>query len=156
MAANDAIIGFGTELILAATGTTSALSDGGLAECTDDDRQAADDAGYYLGIFEFKCAAAGFSAAPTAGAYIHIYEQKLHPDGDSPDPVDVDYPGDLVASIPVKDADEQQHLVSDVVHIAPGGAKYWVNWEDGGSGTASISAGWELVLQPVAITPASS
>ena len=43
----------GTELVLAATGTTSSISDAAFQECTDDNRQPGDDTGYPFGWFEF-------------------------------------------------------------------------------------------------------
>jgi len=146
--ANEAIFSAGTTLTLAATGTTSSISNGGLAECTDDTRTSADDAGYPLGEFVFTTAAGGFSAAPTAGAVINLYEQKIA-DGtnDAPD-VDANYKHDYIGTFVVDPADAQQRLAI-IAPIYRQGAKYWVEWVDGATGTASVDAGWSLTLTPV-------
>jgi len=146
--ANEAIFSAGTKLTLAATGTTSSVSDGGFVECTDDTRTAADNPGYPLGEFVFTTAAGGFSTAPTAGAVINLYEQK-QPDGsnDAPD-VDANYKHDYIGSFYVDPADAQQTL-GLLAPIWRQGAKYWIEWVDGGAGTASLDAGWKLELTPV-------
>ena len=146
--ASEAIFSAGTLLTLAATGTTSSISDGSFAECTDDTRTSTDNAGYPLGEFVFTTAAGGFSAAPTAGAVINLYEQKIV-DGtnDAPD-VDGNYSHDFIGSFPVDPVDAQQRFAL-IAPIYRQGAKYWIEWVDGGSGTASIDAGWKLELTPV-------
>lgn len=146
--ANEAIFSAGTKLTLAATGTTSSVSNGAFAECTDDDRQSSDDAGYPLGEFVLTTAAGGFSGAPTAGAVINLYEQKIT-DGtnDAPDP-DSNYRHDYLGSFFVDPVDAQQRLAL-VAPIYRQGAKYWIEWVDGGSGTRSLDAGWKLELTPV-------
>lgn len=145
--ANEVIIQAGTLLTLAATGTTGSISDGAFAECTDDTRASTDNPGYPLGEFVFTTAAGGFSAAPTAGAVINLYEQKLT-DGtnDAPD-VDASYKHDFIGSFQVDPADVQQRIAI-IAPIYRRGAKYWIEWIDGGAGTASIDAGWKLELTP--------
>lgn len=147
--ANEVILSLGTELILAAAGSTSSISDGSIVECTQDTRTSADNAGYPLGIFEFSTAAGGFSTAPTAGALIHIYEQKINSDSNDAPDVDANYKHDYVTTFVVDPADAQQHFVSPPVAINQSGGKYWVEWVDGGAGTASVDSGWELRLTPV-------
>jgi len=146
---NEAILNKGTELILEVAASSASISDGSIRECDSDDRQSTDNAGYSLGLFEFSTAAGGFSAAPTAGAIINLYEQKINSDSsDAPD-VDANYKYDYIGSFVVDPADAQQHL-SLLAPIHINGGKYWVEWLDGGAGTASIDAGWELRLTPVA------
>lgn len=145
--ANEAIWSEGTTLTLAATGTTASVADGGFAECTDDTRASTDNPGYPFGKFEFKTASGGFSAAPTAGAVINLYEQKGDGTNDSPD-VDANYKNDFIGSFVVDLADAQQWLRL-IAPIYLDGAKYWIEWVDGGAGTASIDAGWELKLTPM-------
>lgn len=147
--ANEALLNLGTELILETAASSTSLSDGDIRECDSDDRQSTDNAGYPLGIFEFSTAAGGFSAAPTAGAAIHLYEQKINSDGsDAPD-VDANYKNDYLYTFNVDPADAQQHFTSPPLPINRTGGKYWVEWVDGGAGTASVDAGWELRLTPV-------
>ena len=148
--ANEAILNLGTELVLAATGTTSSISDGSYAECTDDTRTSADNPGYILGIFEFDTAAGGFSAAPTAGAVVHLYEQSINSDSNDAPDVDANFQHKYLYSIPIDPADAQQYHVTPPLPINRSGAKYWVQWVDGGAGTASVDSGWALRLTPCA------
>ena len=145
--ANETLLNLGTELILEATGASASISDAAFRECDSDDRQPGDDAGYPLGLFEFSTDAGGFSAAPTAGAIINLYEQKINSDGNDAPDVDADYPQDYLGSFIINIADEAQHL-SILAPIHRFGGKYWVQWVDGGAGTASVDAGWELRLTP--------
>lgn len=145
--ANEALWSEGTTLTLGATGTTLQLLDGDIEECADDTRVSTDNPGYPLGKFEFKTAAGGFSAAPTAGAVINLYEQKGDGTDDSPD-VAVAYKNDYIGSFIVNPVDQQQYL-RIIAPIYLDGAKYWIEWVDGGAGGASIDAGWELKLTPI-------
>ena len=145
--ANETLLNLGTELILETAGTSASISDAGFRECDSDDRQPGDDTGYPLGLFEFSTAAGGFSAAPTAGAIINLYEQKINSDSNDAPDVDADYKNDYIGTFIVNIADEAQHL-SFISPIHRFGGKYWVEWIDGGAGTASIDAGWELRLTP--------
>jgi len=140
----------GTELVLETAASSASISDGSIVECDSDDRQSTDNAGWEYGCFEFSTAAGGFSAAPTAGAALHVYEQKINSDSNDAPDVDSSYQQDYLFSFTIDPADAQQHLRKEWVPIAVGGAKYWVEWEDGGAGTASIDAGWELRLIPMA------
>ena len=144
--ANEAILNKGTTLNLETSGAS--LSDGSFHECNDDTRAAADNAGYPLGIFEFTTAAGGFSAAPTAGALINLYEQKTDVTNDAPD-VDASHKHDYIGSFPIDPADVQQYHYL-IAPIFREGGKYWVEWVDGGSGTASLDSGWTLDLTPAA------
>lgn len=149
--ANEVILSLGTELILAngaGSPITASISDGGFAECTSDTRTSADDAGYMLGIFEFDTASGGFSSAPTAGAAIHLFEQKINSDSNDAPDVDANYEHDYLWTFNVDTADAQQYFRSPPLPICISGAKYWVKWVDGGSGTASVDAGWTLRLTP--------
>lgn len=138
----------GTEKVLAATGTTAAMDDGDVVECTDDDLQVADVAGYEMGIFELDTAAGGWSAAPTEFAVFNLYEQKINSDGnDAPDVHASNHPFDLIGQFVPKIVDEQQYL-SIEAPIHHYGAKYWLEWLDGGSGTAQLAAGWALRVIP--------
>jgi len=147
--ANEAILTAGTELTLAATGTTSAVTDGSYAECTDDNRQSSDNAGYPLGEFVLTTAATGFSANPTSGCIINLYEQKIV-DGtnDAPD-VSGTYKHDYLGTFEVESGTTARQRIALIAPIYRRGAKYWIRWLDGGSGTAQLSAGWELKLTPV-------
>lgn len=137
----------GTELVLEASGAS--ISDGGFAEANDDDRQSTDNAGYPFGIFEFDTAAGGFSAAPTEGAIINLYEQTINSDSNDAPDVDANNRNKYIGSFVPDLADAQQYLVLGPVPINLDGGKYWLEWIDGGSGTASIDSGWDLRLTPV-------
>jgi len=147
--ANEAILNKGTELTLASTTSTAAITDGSFVECTNDNRQPTDNAGYTLGIFEFDTSAGGFSAAPTSGAQISIYEQKINSNSNDAPDISSAYPYDYLGSMPVKASDTQQYF-SIMCSIHREGGKYWVLWEDGGAGTASISSAWTLRMTPCA------
>jgi hypothetical protein len=147
--ANEAILAIGTELVLETTGSSGSISDAAFSVCDSDDRQSTDDAGYPLGIFEFSTETTGFSVAPTAGAVINLYEQKINSDGNDAPDVDANYPNDYLWTFSVDVADEQQQFTSPPLPINRSGGKYWVQWVDGGAGTASVDAGWELRLTPV-------
>lgn len=145
--ANEALLKKGTKITLGATGTTTSISTAGIQECVDAYRQPQFDAGYPLGIFEFKTAAGGFSLAPTAGAVINLYEQKINSAGlDAPN-VTATYKNDYIGSFIPDVADSQQYLTL-IAPIHIDGGKYWVEWVDGGAGTASVDLGWELTLTP--------
>ena len=151
--ANESILNPGTLLTLETTGDAPAVANGVYEECTSDNRQPTDNAGYTLGIFEFDTAAGGFSANLTVGATLDIYEQKINSDGaDSPD-VSADSPYDYIGSFPIEVAtaggDVQQKL-STICPIHRYGGKYWLFWNDGGAGVAGIDLGWTLRLFPVA------
>jgi hypothetical protein len=147
--ANEALLNLGTELILETSASSGSISDAAFSECDSDDRQSTDDAGYPLGVFEFSTETTGFSAAPTAGAAIHLYEQKINSNSmDAPD-VDANYEHDYLWTFNVDPADAQQQFTSPPLPISRSGGKYWVKWVDGGAGTASVDAGWELRLTPV-------
>jgi hypothetical protein len=144
--ANEVIWSEGTTLTLAATGTTASVSDGAVAECTDDTRTASDNTGYVLGKFEFKTASSGFSAAPTAGAVINIYECKT--DGTNYSPaVTTAYLNDYIGSFIVPATDGATLYMRLIAPIYLDGAKYYIQWVD--AGTASMDAGWELKLTPI-------
>jgi len=147
--ANEAILNLGTELILETSASSGSISDAAFSECDSDDRQSTDDAGYPLGIFEFSTETTGFSVAPTAGAAIHLYEQKINSDGNDAPDVDANHSHDYLWTWTVDVADAQQHFTSPPIPINLSGGKYWVQWVDGGAGTASVDAGWELRLTPV-------
>ena len=150
--ANESILIPGAELTLETTGDALALANGDYEECTSDNRQPTDNAGYTLGIFEFDTAAGGFTADLTAGAIINIYEQKINSDGsDAPD-VSAGNPNDYIGSFTPETgagSDIQQKL-STICPIHRYGGKYWLLWEDGGAGTAGIDLGWTLRLFPAA------
>jgi len=143
--ANEALLIKGTKLTLMASGAL--VSNGGFAECTSDDRQPGENAGYPLGIFEFTPVGT-FAAAPTAGAVINVYEQKINSDGvDSPD-VSSGYKNDFIGSFPVPAVDAATPLNPIVAPIHVDGGKYWIGWVDGGAGVTDISATWKLTMTP--------
>jgi hypothetical protein len=155
--ANEAVWVDGATLdICTAVGSGSTLiANGGFRECSDDDRRLADNPGYGFGRFEIDLAAGGFSAAPTAGARINIHEQKINSnDVDGPD-VDANNTAGLIGSISVNPVDDQKFLVSDPLPLNRTGGKYWLEWVDGGAGTASIDAGIAVRLIPTTIGPAA-
>ena len=145
--ANERLLNKGTELILETAASSASVSDGAIRECDSDNRQSADNTGYDWGLFEFDTAAGGFSATPTAGAVINIYEQKINSDGNDAPDVASTYLYDYIGSMPVAPSDTQQFL-SKGMPININGGKYWIEWLDGGAGTASIDAGWELRMTP--------
>lgn len=138
----------GIELILETAASSALITSGTVRECDSDNRQPTDNAGYPWGLFEFSTAAGGFSIAPTAGAVINIYEQKINSDGNDAPNVSLTYKYDYIGRFIVTSVDEQQHL-STIAEIHPEGGKYWVQWIDGGSGTAQVVLGWELRLTPL-------
>ncbi len=146
--ANETLLNEGTELILETAGSSTSMSDGDFRECDSDDRQAADDTGYMLGIFEFDTAAGAFTTAPTAGAALHIFEQKINSDGsDAPD-VASTYENDYIGSFKVAPSNTVQKLRTVPLLINISGGKYWLQWVDGGAGTAGVDAGWEVRMIP--------
>jgi len=147
--ANEALLNLGTELILETSGSSGSISDAAFSECDSDDRQPTDDTGYPLGVFEFSTETTGFSVAPTAGAAIHLYEQKINSDGNDAPDVDANHEHDYLWTFNVDPADAQQHFTTPPLPINLSGGKYWLKWVDGGAGTASVDAGWELRLTPV-------
>jgi hypothetical protein len=147
--ANEAKLLKGTTLTLGASGTTTSVSNDAFRECTDDTRTVTDDAGYPLGIFSFATGSSGWtSTAPTAGAAIHVFERKLVNGANSAPVIDADYPHDYVCTFNVDVADVQQYFESHPVPINLNGASYYVQWVDGGAGSASMDGGWELKLTP--------
>lgn len=151
---NETILNTGAEIVLGSSSSTSAVSAGAFAVC-DIARRYDNDAGYQLGVFELSTAAGGFSAAPTAGAAIHLYEQKVAINGEPAPDVDANNRHDYLGTFFVAPSDTQQHL-SLVAPIHNSGGVYWLEWVDGGSGTASMDAGWELRLIPATDGQASS
>lgn len=136
----------GPEIVLGAAGSTSAVSDGSFAECTNDNLQQTDVDGAEFGLFEFD-AGGTFSAAPTTSGTINIYEQTINSDGtDAPD-VASTYKHDLIGSLHISPADVAQYKAG-VFPINYWGGKYWIEWLDNG-GSASLSAGWELRVTPI-------
>lgn len=146
--ANEALLNLGTELILESSSASTTLDDGDIVECNSDDRQPGDNTGYPLGIFEFSTLnTTGFSAAPTAGALVNLYEQKINSDGnDSPD-VDANYKADYLGTFTVDVSSGPQNM-SLLAPIHRYGGKYWLEWLDGGAGTAQVEGGWALRLIP--------
>ena len=151
--ADEAVWIEGTELILETSASSASISNGAFRELDSDDRQPADNAGFPFGYFEFDGETTGFSVAPTAGAIINIYEQTINSDGvDSPDP-DANNLAGFIGSIQIDPADTQQFWRTEPLAINVSGGKYWAEWLDGGAGTASIDAGWEIRMIPAAIGP---
>ena len=147
--ANEALLNIGSEIVLAAAGTTAQLDDDAFAAGTDANRTSTDDAGYPLGIFEFDTAAGGWSGAPTAGGAIHLYERKFNSDSNQAPAVDATYEHDYLWTWNVDVADVQQFFVSPPLPISRSGATYYVKWVDGGAGVVDMVLGWELRLTPV-------
>lgn len=136
----------GTEIVLMAAGSSSAISDGAFAECTSDDLQPADVDGAEFALFEFD-AGGTFSAAPTTSGTVNIYEQTINSDGNDAPDVDANYKHDFIGSFTIDPADVAQYKAA-VFPINHFGGKYWVEWLDNG-GTAQLSAGWELRATPI-------
>lgn len=152
---DEAIYIDGTELILETAGSSASMSNGDFRECDSDDRQPGDNSGYPTGRFEFDTSAGAFSTAPTAGASIKIYEQTINSDSaDSPDP-DANNTSGFIARIAIDPSDTQQKWVTIPIPINKTGGKYWIEWADGGAGTASLDAGWEVRLTPTTLGPAA-
>lgn len=131
----------GTEVVLESSGAL--LADNTLLELTDDDLQLADVGGNFTATFEFD-ALGTFSGAPTAGNQLVVYEQKINSDGtDGPD-VTTSYLKDRLFAWEFPATDAAHYLRKERVPINRSGAKYWIKWNDGGSGTVSISATWAM------------
>lgn len=142
----------GTEVIMETAGAS--LADGAFAECADATFGTAQINGYPMATFEFDTAAGGFSVAPTAGAIINLYERKRNSDGNLAPVVDASYKGDYIGTFLVDPADAQQFLSLDApIHYY--GGTYYVEWLDGGAGTASIDANWVLRVTPWTLQPSA-
>lgn len=147
----------GTILTLETTGDSGSLSNGAVAECTSDDRQPTDDAGFPLGFFELDTDAGGFSGVPTAGAVINVFEQTINSNSvDSPD-VTANFLNHYIGGweVPATDGVLLAFRSNVPWPINPSGGKYWIQWVDGGAGTVSMDAGWTLRMQPTAYVPAA-
>lgn len=137
-----------TEYVLAAAGSTSAISNGSIVQCSQDNLLVADVDGAEFAIFEFDTGGT-FSAAPTAGAVINVYERRFNSDGNQGPVVDANHKHHFIGSFNVDPADVAQYFV-DVFPINFYGGDYYAEWKDGGAGTAQVSAGWELRAWPIA------
>ena len=158
MAVNDAVRSLNTLVTLMSSG--SAVTDGSFAECTTADLVAADIDGMPLAVFELTLTA-GFSADPTAGAVINLYEQKIMTGGTNKAPgVDAGNPNDYIGSFIPDDAPATagtaQYLRLEGVPINYLGGTYWIEWLDGGAGTAQIAATWKLDVTPYTYKPATA
>ena len=155
MAANDAIRTPGTPKTLEANGAS--ISNDGIGVADDANMTSTDINGYPLAIFEFTTQTTGFSVAPTAGAAIHLYERKFMTGGTNQAPVvDSTYKNDYIGTFIVDVADAQQWLRIEGVPINYLGGTYYLEWVDGGAGTASLDAGWSLVCTPYTYAPAAA
>jgi len=128
------------------------LTNGSFATCADVTFGTAQVAGYPLAIFELDIA--GFSTAPTAGAFVSLYERKLNSDGNAAPVPDATYKYDPIGTFPVDVADEAQYL-SLVAPINYFGGTYYLEWKDGGAGSASIDSTWVLRVTPFTYYPAT-
>lgn len=136
-----------TEYILAASGSTSAVSNGSVVLCAQDNLLVADVDGAEFAIFEFD-AGGTFSAAPTAGAVVNVYERRFNSDGNQQPVVDANHKHNYIGQFLIDPADDAQYYVA-VFPINFYGGDYYVEWKDGGAGTAQLSAGWELRAHPI-------
>jgi len=149
----EAIWKKGTVIIVMTSG--GSLATGAFGECTSADREAANDAGYAHALFELDTAATGFSGVPTSGGTINVYERKKNSVGNyAPVPGATNKAG-FIGSLNVDPLNDQKYLTSDPLPIHVDGAKYYIEWVDGGSGVVSLSAAWALRLIPVTIGPAA-
>jgi len=154
MSANDAIRTLGASKTLEANGASIANDAIGVAD--DANLTSADINGYPLAIFEFVSNSTGWSAAPTAGAAIHLYERKFMTGGSNQAPVvDTAYKNDYLGTFIVDSADAQQWLRLEGIPINYLGGTYYLEWVDGGAGTASLDAGWTLTVTPYTYKPAT-
>lgn len=154
MATGDQLWSKGTEIILETAASSGAITNGSYYECDSDDLQSADVGGMPLAFFELD-AAGTFSAAPTSGAVVELYEQKINSDSNDAPDVDANYPHDKIGAFAIDAADVAQYVRIGPLAINESGGKYWLKWVDGGAGTASISAGWELRVTPATLYPAA-
>jgi hypothetical protein len=148
--ANEAEKVFGTEVVMESAG--SSISDGGFAACADADFLTAQVGGYPLGRFELDIP--GFSTAPTAGAVVNLYERKFNSDGNAAPTPDATYKNDYIGTFVVDVADAAQYLSIDAP-INYYGADYYLEWIDGGAGSASTDANWVLRVTPWTLAPGS-
>lgn len=153
MATNDAIRTLGTKKTLEASGAQVLNDAVGVAD--DANMIATDITGYPLAIFELYTGGT-FSVAPTAGAAIHLYERKFLTGGTNQAPVvDTNYKNDYIGTFIVDVADVAQYLRIEGVPINYLGGTYYIEWVDGGAGTASLTAGWTLDCTPYTYAPAA-
>ena len=149
--ANDAIKTLGTEVVMESNGAQ--LSDGDFAACADADFLTANVGGFPLAIFELDIP--GFSVAPTAGATVSLYEQKFNSDGNQAEVPDATHKHDYIGSFAVDVADAVQNL-SIVAPIHYFGADFYIEWLDGGAGTATLDTAWVLRVTPYTYTPSTA
>lgn len=136
-----------TEYVLAASGSTSAVSNGSIVQCSQDNLLVDDVDGAEFAIFEFD-AGGTFSAAPTAGAVVNVYERRFNNDSNQGPVVDANFKHNYIGSFNIDPADEAQYRIA-VFPVNFYGGDYYIEWKDGGAGTAQISAGWELRAWPI-------
>ena len=149
--ANEAEYTLGTEVVMETSGAS--LTDGAFAECADGTFNTAAVGGYPQAFVEFDTAAGGFSAAPTAGATINVYERAFNSDGNQAPVVDSSNKNKYLGSWQIDPADAQQYLPPMLVNISYYGATFYVEWLDGGAGTASVDSGWVFRVTPATVAP---
>lgn len=135
-----------TEYILAASGSTSAVSNGSIVQCSQDNLLVADVDGAEFAIFELDIS--GFSATPTAGAVVNVYERRFNSDSNQGPVVDANFKHNFIGPFNIDPANAAQYRIA-VFPVNFYGGDYYIEWKDGGAGTAQISAGWELRAHPI-------
>ena len=152
MAANDAIYPLDQTVRSLETSGSSISDDAFVAAGTA--LTEANIAGRPYGFVKFKTETTGFSGAPTVGNVLALYERRT--DGTDQEPVvDANYPQHLLWTWTLDAADAQQTVYA-LVPIWPMGATYYLYWKDGGAGTVSIDAGWDLSIEPTSYGPSAS
>lgn len=153
MATNDAIRTLGTKVVLEANGAQVLNDAVGIAD--DANMTSTDIGGYPLAIFELYTGGT-FSVAPTAGAAIHLYERKFLTGGTNQAPaVTATYKNDYIGTFIVDPLDTAQYLRLEGVPINFLGGTYYIEWVDGGAGTASLTAAWTLDCTPYTYAPSA-
>lgn len=136
-----------TEYVLAAAASTSAVSNGSIVLCAQDNLLVADVDGAEFAIFEFDTGGT-FSTTPTAGAVVNVYERRFNSDSNQGPVVDANFKHNYIGSFNIDPANAAQYRIA-VFPVNFYGGDYYIEWKDGGAGTAQLSAGWELRAHPI-------
>ena len=138
----------GTEIVLESNG--GAITDGAApTEMIDDDLQALDIGGLFTATLEIDVAA--FTVAPTAGNELTVIQQAINSDGNDAPDIDADYQEKHFWTFELDANTSAQYMRKEGLPVNLTGAKFWIYWADGGSGTQNLPSGWaaRIIMEDV-------